>query len=111
MRGMVHSPRAQLAHVVVASALAALLGAAPAAAWDASTQAATPAFARAHQASAWTGFGAQIKRTLRRLGRAYLPARNPSEATPAPTALAAAKPLCPPPTASAGPPVRRRKLE
>jgi len=90
------TPRAQAARVVVGLAVAIVLGAGPAIAWDVSTQAPRPAERRTPQAtspSPWKTAGTHVKAAVGGIARVYLPlSEDPpvaSEAVPvtAPTAV------------------------
>jgi hypothetical protein len=91
------TPRLQLARVVLGAVLAAMLGAGPAIAWDASTQLPKPARAESARSS-WKGVGKDVKRAFHGLARTYLPPKEKPQpppidpAPPVPAASAAALP-------------------
>jgi hypothetical protein len=106
------TPRAQVARVVAAGALAAVLGAGPAVAWDVSTQLPLPNSApAARKPSPWRGAGRELKVAAVTLARVYLPSASAApSASEAPTVASPASTLAPPvpPAAVLPPPVFHR---
>ncbi|HEY1691816.1 MAG TPA: hypothetical protein VGG39_06625 [Polyangiaceae bacterium] len=101
------TPRRQVARVLVGLAGALVLGAAPAVAWDLTTQPPQPATPTPWpHPSPWASVGTQMKAAAGGLARVYLP-------TEAPPASSIPAPALPPPAATptasyAPPPVHGR---
>jgi hypothetical protein len=91
-------PRAQAARVVVGVAVAIVLGAGPAIAWDVSTQAPQGAERRhppqgASSGSPWRMAGHHVKEAVGGIARVYLPLPPDPQAVASPVPVAAPTPL------------------
>jgi hypothetical protein len=94
------TPRSQLARVVVAAMLAAVLGGGPALAWDLSTQLPRPEpMSHWSKPSPWRDAGKSMKTAAGEIARLYLPRSRPAPtaseepaAAPSPTAAVTATP-------------------
>jgi len=100
------TPRAQLARVVVAGTLAAVVGAGPVVAWDLSTQlpadGGVPPAAR--KASPWRGAGRELKGAAAAIARSYLPSTAPSASASESASAAGPTVITPPTTTALAPP-------